>query len=360
MNKKPTSRRKKTVFILITAVFIIYITVGYIITSIMYSRYFIRRDQRAYFSTNLTYDDIKSEFPRREISFTSETINLTGAIYGDAGGAGIIVIAAGSGGGIDSYIPTIQYFARHNWLVLVYNGTGINDSGGKNRVNLYQAVTDLRNTLRFIQNDAELSNLPVMLFGHSQGAFAVCAVLNYTEATDVKAVVSFAGMNNAGDMVDVYGRQTAGVFYPLLKPFTYIVDYTDFSIGKEYNAIRGINNTQVPVILVQGAEDTVVPLNVATTHFEEAITNPNVEIIFLTDEWNNGHNSMFWSKEAFEYRADVNATWLPYQQAHNISVWTDDDMRAWAQEIQLDRIKINSIDENLFDRINTFYVSAMY
>lgn len=350
----------KLIAILLLSIFVLYVIAGFIISNIMMSRYFSRSDKREYFSSQLTYNDISSDYPRKEISFLSGSNKLTGAVYGVPESAGLIVFVHGYGGNMDSYIPAIQFFVQHSWRVLVYNGTGVNDSGGDSRINLYRSVSDLQAALNYIKNDSELGSLPIALFGHSQGGFAVCAVSNYEEGEEVKAVVSFAGMNNAGDMVDVFGEKIAGLFYPLLKPFLYFLDFTDFFIGADKNAVSGINNTNAPVMLIQGTGDTDVPPNsAAITNFTEDIKNPNVEIVFLTDDWNNNHQGIFYSKSALEYRNQINESLEPYRISHGIDVFTDSDIRAWADEIQMDRAKFNELNVDIFNKINAFFQNAI-
>ena len=197
---------------------------------------------------------------------------------------------------------------------MAYNGTGVNDSVGESRNNLYQAVPDLLAALNYIENNNKLNNLPLVLIGHSQGGFAVCSVLNHEESASVKAVVSFAGMNRTKDIVDRYGRRAVGAFYPLLVPFVYMRDNTDFTSGVSHSAVRGINNTDIPVMLIHSTGDTtVLPNSEAITNFVDEIVNPNVKIVLLSDEWNNGHHSIFWSKEAYLYRTEVNVSRESYR-----------------------------------------------
>ena len=349
----------KTVAVSATVLLAVYIVAGLIFSSIMMKRAFARSDKRGYFSAYLAYEDVKSEFPREDVTFSSGANKLTGAIYGQDDALGTVVIVHGYGGDKDTYLPQIQYFVQNDWLVFTYNGTGVNDSGGGSRVNLYQAVTDLRNALDYL-DDTKYGNLPIVLLGHSQGGYAVCSVLNHEESADVKAVVSFAGMNYAGESVYAFARQSTGALYPLLKPFIYFVDHTDFTMGAENNAVNGINKADIPVLLIQGVGDDTVTPDIAITNYTGEIKNTRVEIKFLDDEWNNGHNSVFWSEEAFRYRNEVNAGLASFIAENNIETLTDNDLHNWANAIGLDRVRINQLDKSLFDQINGFYERAIY
>jgi len=357
---KPNNRRRKAIIILILSVFALYIAAGFIVTHILMSRYFARKDSRAYFSTYLTYDEVKSELPRREVSFFSGPNELFGAVYGGGQMSGLVVMVQGFGGGTNPYFSQIRFFVERGWEVLVYDGTGINDSGGQSLVNLYQAVEDLAAALDFVQNDEALNGLPIVLWGHSQGGYAVCSILNRAESAKVKAVVSFAGMNLPGDMIELFGRQFVGGFYPLFKPFVYILDFEDFGLGAEHSAVNGINNTGIPVLLIQGSQDMVVPPDCAAiTRFMGEIQNPNAEMLMVTEEGRNGHNSVFQSRQAYDYRGEVNASLEAYMTRHNISGLTDPEFRAWAVEFQLDKNRINALGIDLFNRIDEFFRGAI-
>jgi len=357
MEKTLQKHYRKTIVIMISLLIGINILTGCAITNTLTKRYFSRIDRRDNFSMLLTYDDVKADLPRREIAFFSGPNELVGAVYGNAETIGLVVIVHGHGGDMDTYIPVIKFLVQNNWSVMAYNGTGVNDSGGESRNNLFQAVPDLLAALLYIKNNVQLGNLPLVLFGHSQGGFAVCSVLNYAESANVKAVVSFAGMNRTKDIVDKYGRRAAGIFYPLLRPF---LDDTDFTSGVNQSAINGINSTDIPIMLVQGAEDkTVLPDSEAITHFMDDILNTNVKTVILSDEWNSGHHSIFWSKDTYIYRNELNSSLELYREAHNIDVLTDNDLRSWAYENQLDRVRANGLNMCLFDQINKFLLNAI-
>jgi hypothetical protein len=185
--------------------------------------------------------------------------------------------------------------------------------------------------------------------------------LNIEDSASIRAIASFAGINKASNMIDSGGRQIAGAFYPILKPFLYILNHPDYSTGARHSAVSGINNTDIPVMLVQGTGDAVVtPDREAITNFAGEITNPNVEILLLDDEWNRDHiGVLMWSRESYAYRTEVNETLPLYRETHNIEVFTDDDLHSWAEEVRFDRVRINGIDTDLFNRIDEFFKNAI-
>ena len=351
----------KIIIISLLSLIVIYIAGGFIGTNIVMKRFFARVDRQGNFSSSLRYEDISQELQRRNFSFYSGNNQLRGAIYTSAfeevTEEPLLVIVHGFGGDMDSYYSTVQYFVNQGWRVIVYNGTGVESSGGESRVSLTQAVDDLRALLTYLSRDEELGELPVMLLGHSQGGYAVTAVLNHEESSSVRKVVSFAGMNRAGDMIDIFGRNMVGGFYSILKPFVFFNKMTDFREGMTNSAVRGINTAEIPVMLIQGTEDDVVPADTgAITNFWDEITNHEAEAVYLSDYWNGGHMNIFWSQDAYHYREEVNAGLERYRYEQGITVPTDSDLNAWAEAIQLDRARLNAINIDLFSKINTFFL----
>ena len=86
-----------------------------------------------------------------------------------------------------------DYFASHDYLVFAYDATGNGESEGKTAKGMPQGLIDLDYAIRYIKENMELADLPLVLFGHSWGAYSSAGVLNLHP--DIKAVVMAAGFN---------------------------------------------------------------------------------------------------------------------------------------------------------------------
>ncbi|MCL2014663.1 MAG: lysophospholipase [Defluviitaleaceae bacterium] len=341
----------KKVIILTASVLVLYIAVGFTLTNIFLAQYFARVDNRGNFTTLLTHEHLQLQ--SQDVQFVSGENTLIGRVYSPAEPIGLLILIHGFGGDMESLLSQVDFFVQHDWKVLVYSGTGIAPSQGASRVSLHQAVTDLCAALNFVSTNADFSGLPIALFGHSQGGYAATAVLNYPEGDFVTAAVSFAGINHTGETLFAFGRSWIGFAYPLLHPFVRIVQSVDFG---EYSAVSGINSRNIPVMLVQGGNDTFFPtLDLTITH-SPGITNPNAEIIILQDYWNDGHISVLWSQDAFDYREEVHATFDGFVASLGIGPvnMTNEHLFEWEAAVGFDRFRMNGVDLALFGRIEEF------
>jgi pimeloyl-ACP methyl ester carboxylesterase len=263
-----------------------------------------------------------------------------------------VVVVHGFGGGWEDYSPDIKFFVDSGYRVLAYSGTGVFESEGESRMSFSQSTADLRNCLEHISNDSSLSSLPLTLFGHSQGGFAVCDVLNYGEAKNVDFVVSVAGVAKASGIVDAAAEEMMGNSYALLKPFLVISDRKDFS-GKT-DAITGINKSEAKILLFQGTDDTVVPPDKhAITHFKDKINNSNCKIVMKSDEWNSEHMNILESKDAYFYNKGFNEGYKAYLENEGKERSSDIAMEYY-RENGYDKFKGHEIDTSLFNEIIDF------
>ena len=111
-------------------------------------------------------------------------------------GKGLIVMAHGfGGGGHSSYMDFADIFAENGYTVFAYDATGNDESSGDVVGGFPQGIIDLDYALRYIKSNAEFDGLPIMLFGHSWGAYSSGSVLRLHP--DVKAAVLAAGFNKS-------------------------------------------------------------------------------------------------------------------------------------------------------------------
>ena len=119
---------------------------------------------------------------------------------------GVVVLAHGlGGGGHNTYMNIADYFTSNGYLVFAYDATGNDKSEGDSVKGLPQGVIDLDYALRYVKDAEEYRDLPIVLFGHSWGAYSAGSVLN--RHTDVKAAVLAAGFDRSTDLFEQQGDQ---------------------------------------------------------------------------------------------------------------------------------------------------------
>lgn len=186
------------------------------------------------------------------ISFKSGKNLLNGYIYGTDNRAGIVVMSHGMGVTSDYYIPEILWLMKHGYMVMTFDNTAYRDNPGCFR-GILQAVYDLKAAIQY----AEQYKLPITLFGHSMGGYAVCAVLNYGDVV-VDRVVSVSGFATIREMVHSYAVQNIKRFSSLVEFFILIAQFFCFGKVDKFSAIDGINRSNSKILIAQGKNDEEV------------------------------------------------------------------------------------------------------
>ncbi len=245
------------------------------------------------------YDEkTRAAYPRRQVSFPSGKETLAGYIYGEDNDKALAVFSHGIFSGPDEYLPIITYMVDHGYRVFAYDYTAYNNSTGDCANGLPQSPLDLHAALTYIENDPELSKLKKVTFGHSWGAFASVAVLNFDH--DVTAACAMSGFYDA----HIVSMETSiGMFGSFvgncLSPFIRATNKRRFGKYATINAVDGINKAGIPVLLTHADKDEIISYDRASIicHRDE-ITNPNVEYVTITESPRNNHNDFFLTCES--------------------------------------------------------------
>ena len=101
-------------------------------------------------------------------------------------------------------------------------------------------------------------------------------------------------------MVDK-GRQYAGEIAYSTKPVLDVYQKILFGDYVEYNGVRGINSTEIPVLIAHGVDDTVITLEGQSILAHQAeIKNPNVTVYYAFGAQGT-HTDILRSTAAVEY-----------------------------------------------------------
>ena len=275
---------------------------------------------------------------------------------------GVVVIAHGfGGGGHNSYMDAANYFAQHGWYVFAYDATGTDQSEGEGVGGVPQGVIDLDYAISFVEADQNLSGLPIVLFGHSWGAYSVCSVLNYHP--EVKAVIECCGFNQSSDMFESGGKSQAGNLIYAMTPFVKI--YESFKYGKyaRNTAMDGFASTEAPIMVVHSADDDVIEISYGyDQYYKKYKDDPRFTFVRFDDR---GHNDIL-NKPDDTYTDEFNAKfdqWLEtldydYKAEENKERFKE-DKAAYITE-NLDHTRWSSrLDEDLFASFLEFYDTAI-
>ena len=271
---------------------------------------------------------------------------------------GTVVIAHGfGGGGHNSYMDAANYFAQHGWYVFAYDATGTDKSEGEGVGGVPQGVIDLDHAISFVEADEALSGLPIVLFGHSWGAYSVCSVLNYHP--EVKAVIECSGFNSSSDMFESGGKSQAGDLIYAMTPFVKI--YERFKYGKyaKNTAMDGFESTEAPVMVVHSADDDVIGIGYGYDKYYKKYKDDD-RFTFVRFE-NKGHNDILNDPED-TYKDEFNAKFDQWLETVDYDYKAEENKERFTQEKaeyitqNLDHARWSSrLDEDLFASFLAFY-----
>ena len=352
--KKLTMKR---VLFALLMVFILYICASFAFTIILFNIVFGRNELKEH-EIALNYSDIDStRYPRSTVRFPSDSNNLQGYIYNNSDEAtGLILIAHGIASGADSYLPETMYFVDANWCVFAFDGTGTRESEGGGIRGLPQTKLDLRAALDYIDSNNELTDYPIMLYGQSMGGYATTAILA-DNRDDIEAVVAVSAFNSPLDVMHWHSSSMVGGFANLFYPFIWIYNSLLFGNDANITAVDGINATDIPIMIVYGTDDDVVPFDtIGIPAYRDKITNPNALLIQCDADYRNQHDTVHLRQDAAMYllekREELSALNSQYNNNIPDSVWLD-----FIHDI--DSARMNEIDDEFMQTVLTFFNQAL-
>lgn len=342
-------RMARTLLIGVVAIILLFSVSSMVVVKVMYDRQFDRAD-RPRFSGYIRYDDVDG-YDRRVVKFKSGSNALAGYIYGEGNDKGLVVIAHGLGGGAENYLAETQYFVDNGWRVFSFDCTGSHGSEGKGTVGIPQSALDLNAALSYIEADGTLNDLPVMLYGHSWGGYAVAAVLNYGH--NIAAAVSIAGFNAPMEILFEQGKKMMGAAAYVEYPFLWAYQTVLFGRAAQLTAVDGINSSDTAVMIIHGEKDEGISYDGASimAHRSE-IANPNVVYKTCTAENRNGHSSLFRSDAAAQYIKEKNQVYQELYDLYNGHI-PDDALADYYANV--DRALVSELDIDFMSEINRFF-----
>ena len=265
---------------------------------------FSRADYDQYDSDyNLVYDDIdKEKYPREQLIVQSGENDISAFLYMVQDAKGLIVVAPGHRDANDIKLYEIRYFVDAGYSVVCLDYTGCYTSSGNSMKGYSQSVYDIDALLDYIEADERFENTPICLFGHSMGAYAVCAELQFDH--DIAKVVAASGFDTPEEQWQYSIKRYTGIFYPIIKPFNSLFIDLKYGDDKDLSAVDGINSVLIPVLVISAEEDLFYGGKSPIYDRQNEIMNPNCTFVLMDEENHNGHYDYFLTDAALEYAAD--------------------------------------------------------
>lgn len=267
----------------------------------LFNRY--ERPDYAVLPGNYFYERISTQLYRKEFYISSNKEKLKAYFYPALNSKGIVVISPGYHSGADDYIPIIKYFTENHFSVFAYDLTGTYSSSGNDMVGWCQSLVDIDYVLKYIFSTEPYKSQPIFLFGYSWGGYAATSVLAIHK--NIKACAGVAAMNNGSTIMLEKGSQYVGKLAEIPKPIINTYQKMLFGNYTEYNGVKGINSTDIPVLLAQGVDDKVITYGKQSVFAHRGeITNPNVRY-YEALGLQGGHGSILFSVNAIAYQNEV-------------------------------------------------------
>ena len=296
--------KKKKVLRIVVIVLVFLFISNSVATKIIYDSVFARYDRKEEPEalSSEKYADLLSG--RENISVAMEDETLNSYFYDAEDEKGMMIIAPGLHAGADDYIPVIDFFFDAGYDVFAFDPLGCVGSSGKSPKGFSQEIYDLRAVLEYVR--ANYPGEDIYLFGHSRGGFAVTAVLD--EDKDIKGVISISGLNSAMEAIIAFSAKYVGKVANLNYPSLWA--YQAMLFGPKMMGLKSdkvIAGSDVPVLILQGAEDTTAPVGQYSIYsHKDEILGDNTSFYLYSKPECSGHTNLMYdgdgvNKEVFEF-----------------------------------------------------------
>ena len=228
----------------------------------------------------------------REIYFLSGDNVLKGYVILPPSPLALILLVHGVRGSSDIFEPIEEYLLDHSYAVMAFDGTACGRSPGKKAVGLRQQCYDTRAALEYIAKEPELSSLPLVLFGHSAGAYGVAAA---APASGAVACVCVSGFETPLGTMRFWAEKYAGVLADVEYPFLYLREYAANGNDANESASNALERSQIPALVIHSRRDKVIPLGISLYQSVTDKSIGTVKAVSITDERFGGHSDVFYS-----------------------------------------------------------------
>jgi len=242
----------------------------------------------------------------RPVDFKSDKgQTLNGFLYSSAKvdtHKALIIFSHGMGAGHLAYTTEINYFAQKGYLVLAYDNTGTCTSEGEKLYGFAQGVIDLKHAIAFAKSREDTKDLPLLLVGHSWGAYSVCNVSVITDEADIKGIVAFSPFNSMNKLLRDNAKQKTKMNLSIFSPFFDLINLIRFGKAGILRSCNTIDSNSIPTLIMHGGNDLQVTLRNSPVGLKNRISNnPNARTVLYESKYHN----VYLAKDAEQYLNDT-------------------------------------------------------
>lgn len=322
----------------------IFIIASFMVVMLIYEGLFARVEEYEHHSF-LCYEDMLN-YKQREVSFESDVYSISGVIYGD-NTEKLVILAHGKGGSGEDMLAEACYFADNGYSAMVFDFVGCGKSSGSSQLGLQRPVYELESAVEFAK---EQGFTEIYLHGIGVGGYAAAAC---ADIDGVKAVSAVSSFSTVADMTLEYATENMSVLGYLEYPIMMLYQYLVFGSELENNAVSGINNSDVPIIIINGTEDeTIKHDGAALINSADKITNSKA--VYFSVE-NGRHNSIMRTEDARKLLDKFNEEAYELYDSYGGAVPESEIMDLYAA---YSRAEMSELDMELMNKIITLFNAA--
>ena len=276
----------------------------------LYDSFFPRYEKRDIDTVfgEFDYSRVEEKLIRSTFFFPSGRWKLQGYFYPCYSAKKMVVVCHGMHSGADDYLPFIAYFVRNGFSVFSYDCQGTYASEGNSTVGMCTPLVNLDHALTYIENNPQLSQYKLYLFGHSWGGYAATSVLSLHK--NICGCAAIAPFNSGYTLFTEKGEQYAGSLTDSIAggfPKKFLDTYQAL-LFKDYiklDAVKGINSTDVPVFIAHGTRDMVISFNHQSVISHKDEIRQKKVTYYVGTGAHGGHNTILHSERAVAYQKQV-------------------------------------------------------
>ncbi len=294
------------------------------------------------------------ELTREEIWVQSDENRLKVYLYDAKNPKGVVVFAHGIRSGADEYLPIFKYLVDNGFSVVAHNVTGTYESEGDSTVGMCQSLKDIDNVIEYVQKSDKYRDMHLFTMGHSWGGYAASSVLAIKDGITASALL--APMRNGATVMLEKGEQYVGKIAKTSTPIFTLYQKILFGDYIDYDGLKGINESGIPVLIAQGIDDTVITFDgQSITAKMDEITNPNVEYYFGRG-LNGSHTNIWHSERSAIYQLQV-ASDLKLLKMQKGGDLTEEELAEFYKTV--DHALYSEVNYELMDKIVLFFEKAI-
>jgi len=196
---------------------------------------------------------------------------------------GIIIFFHGNAQNISTHLQHVYWLVDHNYDVVIIDYRGYGKSEGK--PSIPGSIDDIKSGVKYVYNAPKSTNKPIFVIGQSMGgSLSIAALADDKIKNNINALVTISAFSDYRKIAQ-HALSNSWVTWPLQWPLS-------FTINNSYSPERLIKYlSPVPILIIHGNEDKVVPSSHAKTIYTLAPEHKFLEILPA------GHNDVLNNKK---------------------------------------------------------------